>query len=334
MLRESFEVAAPPEEVIARIKSRASLWRESLVPADLARRGVTGVEVLVEDMRFELRAHPWSSDPPPTDYRFLGAVRALSSGSVVEVEVGTLPVARFGKVAWVLIIAAAAAALYVLGSIAVGIAAVLLGVLWWREHTLARGADPVVEFYFEMLERALDLRDDSVVRYFRATDFSPTASWDIVNWCMARGADEFSLRFMGIEGVPDPTVAEAKRVLAPFQRSDAPRACASVYAHESARTLVPLWRLDPDSLVVLKNLFPDGLFTHPSYAHDGWIEDPVIYRGGALLVGVVSHEDEGFAHARPDDLPSLLSQLPSHERGLYVSGEPAARRNGDRTVEP
>jgi len=164
VLRESYQVAAPPEEVITRIKSRASLWRESLVPANLARRGVTGVEVLAEDMRFELRAHPWSSDPPPTEYRFLGSVRALESGSVVDVEVGTLPFARFGKVSWVLAFVGVAVTWYVLGAIAVGIAAATAAILRLRDRALARGADPVVELYFGLLRRALEPPEESGAR--------------------------------------------------------------------------------------------------------------------------------------------------------------------------
>jgi len=157
-------VSAPPEEVMARIKSRASLWRESLVPADLARRGVTGVEVLAQHTRFELRAHPWSADPPPTEYRFLGSVRALESGSVVEVEVGMLPFARYGKAAWVIAALAAAAALYALGAFALGLAAAAGLLFWLRDWSLARGTDPVVELYFDLLRRALEPSEEAGAR--------------------------------------------------------------------------------------------------------------------------------------------------------------------------
>ena len=146
---------------MARIKTRASLWRESHIPADLARRGVTGVEVLAQRYHFELRALPWNADPPPTEYRFLGSVRALESGSVIDVEVGMLPFARFGKVSWVLAAVGLAVAWYLLGVIALGFAAAAGLIYWLRDRALARGTDPVVELYFDLLRRALEPSDES-----------------------------------------------------------------------------------------------------------------------------------------------------------------------------
>jgi len=52
-------------------------------------------------------------------------------------------------------------------------------------------------------------------------------------------------------------------------------------------------------------LLADGLFTKPTYANDGWLEDPTFYRDGAILLGVVSHEDEGFLNISTNELADL-----------------------------
>jgi hypothetical protein len=39
---------------------------------------------------------------------------------------------------------------------------------------------------------------------------------------------------------------------------------------------------------------PDGILGRPTYHESGWIEEPTVYRGGTILLGVVSHEGEAF----------------------------------------
>ena len=55
-----------------------------------------------------------------------------------------------------------------------------------------------------------------------------------------------------------------------------------------------LYRLDEDSIRRLQAFFPTGLFHGPSYGSDQpWAEDPVLYRDGRLMLGVISHESFG-----------------------------------------
>ena len=126
------------------------------MPAPLAQRGVLGVEVIAKQSRFELRAHPWNSDPPPTEFRFLGTVSSEASGSRVEVQVGVLGVARMGKWAFVAIAAAVFVTRGSGGFWALAIAGGSALMDFVRERSLVRGSDPVVELYFDLLRGALE----------------------------------------------------------------------------------------------------------------------------------------------------------------------------------
>ena len=141
--------------------------------------------------------------------------------------------------------------------------------------------------------------------YLRAGQIPPDRSWDIVRWCHAHGADEFSWREMGIAGHPDPIVERANAALAPFRLPDQPRPTSVVYSDQGDRTPVQLWRLSEASIEQAIALLPDGLFTEPSYSDDGWIEDPTFYRAGDILLGVVSHEHEAFLQVSPVEAEEL-----------------------------
>ena len=133
-----------------------------------------------------------------------------------------------------------------------------------------------------------------MLQFIRAVDIAPARSWDLVRWCQSRGADEFSWREMGIVGHADPVIERANEALAPFRLSDQVRPTSVVYSREPDRQVVKLWRLTSESIEQVMGLLPDGIFTAPTYAHDGWIEDPTVYRAGEILLGVISHEEEAF----------------------------------------
>jgi len=74
---------------------------------------------------------------------------------------------------------------------------------------------------------------------------------------------------------------------------------------ESVLRQTRLWRFDKRSLVVLKGLLPDGLFTDRQGNSDGWIEDVTFYRSSELLLGVITHEHQATLRANNADLRRL-----------------------------
>jgi hypothetical protein len=127
-------------------------------------------------------------------------------------------------------------------------------------------------------------------------------SWRLARWCLERGADELSVRVLCAEGqgrrADDFEDAFEARQLpsdlrrVPFAPDDQPAG------------LVRLWRLDEEALSSLRTFLPDGLFTHRIDPH-GWLEDPMLFREGQLMLGIVTHEREGVLRVTPEELREL-----------------------------
>ena len=62
------------------------------------------------------------------------------------------------------------------------------------------------------------------------------------------------------------------------------------------------WTLNEASVAALKEALPEGLFQYDA-TQDGWFEDPILYRDGELMLGVLSHE--AFAVLRLTDLEAV-----------------------------
>jgi len=50
-----------------------------------------------------------------------------------------------------------------------------------------------------------------------------------------------------------------------------------------------LWELNPITVGALQQALPNGLLSYDPEG-SGWFEDPILYREGDLLLGVLSHE--------------------------------------------
>jgi hypothetical protein len=119
--------------------------------------------------------------------------------------------------------------------------------------------------------------------------------------------------------LPAPNVGHADSVLAPYQLPPAIRPRAVVYDGQPDAELTDLWLLSTESIRVLRDLFPDGLFTPPSYDDGGWLEEPTVFRGERVLLGVVSHEGEAFmdiAESEAAELHSLGFRF--HATGIWI----------------
>jgi len=139
--------------------------------------------------------------------------------------------------------------------------------------------------------------------FLRAEEIAPERSWQLLAWCAEHGGTEFFIREMSLEGRPETNVERADALLAPFRLSPAVRPRTVVYAGEPDLQETALWALNSESIKVLRELLPGGLFTPPSYDEAGWLEEPTFYRHGSILLGVVSHE--GYA----------VLTVSEHERG-------------------
>lgn len=127
-------------------------------------------------------------------------------------------------------------------------------------------------------------------------------SWRLARWCVEQGSDEFSVRVLCAENQGTRADEFEDAFEQRFVATDLRRVVAA-REDEPARH-VRLWRLDEDALQALRAFLPDGLFTHRVDPH-GWLEDPMLFRDGRLMLGVVTHQREGVVRVESEELREL-----------------------------
>ena len=142
-------------------------------------------------------------------------------------------------------------------------------------------------------------------------------SWRLASWCVEQGADEFTVRVLCAEGQGTRADQFEDTFDERFIVTETRRVPAA--PDEDPMRPVRLWRLDEEGLQALRAFLPDGLFTHRVDPH-GWLEDPMLFRDGHLMLGVVTHQREGMVRVTADELREL-------ERiGFDFAAEPTAIR--------
>lgn len=131
-------------------------------------------------------------------------------------------------------------------------------------------------------------------------DLTPEQGWWLLRWCLAHSATEFTLDF-----VDDSHTEAAFALLNPLWRGCAERD----HIHNGPTRDVDLFELSDGAVAALDTLLPFGLlswwFEHLDTAQ--WVEDPVVYRDGELLLAVVSHEHLAELRLSDDERADLLA---------------------------
>ncbi|HEX6532946.1 MAG TPA: hypothetical protein VF041_00030 [Gemmatimonadaceae bacterium] len=140
-------------------------------------------------------------------------------------------------------------------------------------------------------------------RHFTPASASPDDTWRLLRWCVEHGASEFSVRVMCEAGEPAPTADRFEDTFAPALVGEERRHVLSHPVGED-RPTIRLWRLDDRTEALLHPYLPQGLFTN-AVDPRGWIEDPLVYRNGELMLGVVTHERDGVLRATADEMREL-----------------------------
>jgi hypothetical protein len=127
-------------------------------------------------------------------------------------------------------------------------------------------------------------------RYLASDDYDLESSRRLVAWCRRHGADEFTIACIGT----DPKVDE--QVWRPFETIVQPYAVGTKVRRRmsgsTAEDLVrptDLWALNDTTVTALAWALPDGVLDY-RVGDYGWFEDPILYREGEVMLGVVTHE--------------------------------------------
>ncbi len=149
------------------------------------------------------------------------------------------------------------------------------------------------------------MKNRKTTRHIFQVDFRPHETWKLLDWCRKSNSKEFTIDLMEILDVPAPDVREAESLLKEYELPSENREHLTAPNKDQIIRPTNLWQLCNESIQVLKILFPDGLFTHPSCEDNGWFEDPTFYRNGELFMGIVSHECEGLINVTYDEAVQL-----------------------------
>jgi hypothetical protein len=154
----------------------------------------------------------------------------------------------------------------------------------------------------------------SVQRYLAPSDFSSADTWRLLEWCRQLGADEFSIDCNGSDARMHPKIWRPfEKKVHPFARGKAIRERMSGVTADDLTRPTQLWELNQKVINALRSALPEGLLAYDPGEH-GCFEDPVVYRNGHLLLGVLSHE--AFAILRLSDSEAVdfgAAGFPSHE---------------------
>jgi hypothetical protein len=135
-------------------------------------------------------------------------------------------------------------------------------------------------------------------------DYPPPKGWALVEWCLHRGAEEFTINVIGI--LPELTrfCQAFEEEFAPFHRESAPRELTVWHGRCPIQT-TPLWTLNPASLYKLRSALTEGIFGFETTGKDAWFEDLILYRDSGLMLGVVTHEEFGLLRVTPGEKEEL-----------------------------
>jgi hypothetical protein len=128
------------------------------------------------------------------------------------------------------------------------------------------------------------------------------------------GADEFTIDCVGSDPREEAIAWRPfEELVEPFSRGEKTRERMSGRTADDLTRSTRLWELNEITIGALQQALPGGLLAYDPTGR-GWFEDPIFYREGSLLMGVLSHE--AFAVLRISVLDSVrfsAAGFPSHD---------------------
>lgn len=135
-------------------------------------------------------------------------------------------------------------------------------------------------------------------------DIPPEDGWRLVSWCIANGADEFTIDGITSRGTTSLLFDGFDRVADAHRRPSAQRRRLSAYTPDKLIRHTKLWHFNDTTLGALREVLPNGIFTY-DVGSESWFEDLTIYRTGELMLGIVTHENEGVLRITPRERVEL-----------------------------
>lgn len=152
-----------------------------------------------------------------------------------------------------------------------------------------------------------------VKRFLVPSDYSAEETWRVVEWCRDHGASEFTVDPLGFDTTGKNVSKWLASALGKHRRQSGIRERMSGPTADALTRATELWTLDESSIDVLKKALPNGFFEYEP-RDGGWFEDPILYRDGQLMLGVLSHEAFAVLRVSESELEQLAAAgFPSHD---------------------
>jgi len=153
-----------------------------------------------------------------------------------------------------------------------------------------------------------------VQRYLAPSDYPATAAWQLVDWCRSIGADEFTIDWVESDTRTAGTTRNPlEKSVQQFARREQTRERMSGRTADDLRRTTKLWTLNDVTMKALRDALPGGVLSYDP-TEPGWFEDPVFYREGNLMLGVLSHEAFGVLRVSAGEAARLSAAgFPSHD---------------------
>lgn len=157
------------------------------------------------------------------------------------------------------------------------------------------------------------------VRYLSEHSLRDERGPRLLRYLLEHRADEFSITVMALQDTPAPFADAFEDELAPYERAVAPRRTLTASTPTDFVRPVRLWTFNEASLARLLTFLDNSLFHWPA-GPDGWFEDLTIYRQRELVLGLVSHENEGVLRLTPDEHREVTAlDIPSITTAEWIS---------------
>ena len=164
--------------------------------------------------------------------------------------------------------------------------------------------------------------EELITLSIHSDDYERITSWQLARWCKNHGANDFTIAGVTVKRAGRTLFERFDEMTEPFRLPNAKRRSLTARGSGSRPNAfirsTELWRLTSASYAVLQEFLPDGLFTNKSI-QDCRFEDPVFYRNGDFMLGVVSHEHEGIVRVTEAERHLLIAEgFKFRTRGSYV----------------
>ncbi len=140
-----------------------------------------------------------------------------------------------------------------------------------------------------------------------AEALSAEQSWRLLDWCISRGADEFAIEGLAVEGASTSIFDSFDRQVVAYRRQPQLRQHLTAFTTDNMSRMTELWTLNQSTLDVLKQVLPDGLFTKDLGTSKGWFEDLLVYRKGWMMLGIVTIDTEGYLFLGESEMSEVES---------------------------